>query len=116
EELAQLNEQLQEQAAELEAQNEEMTAMTEELQQANEELHASLIETENARENAERSAAAATEAYRELDQFAYVASHDLKAPLRGIANLAQWLQDDLGESLDGESAEHLQLLQGRVRR
>jgi signal transduction histidine kinase len=59
---------------------------------------------------------AAAEAYRELDQFAYVASHDLKAPLRGIANLAQWIQDDLGDRLVDESAEHMRLLQGRVRR
>ena len=34
---------------------------------------------------------AATEACRELDQFAYIASHDLKAPLHGIVNPAQWL-------------------------
>ena len=32
----------------------------------------------------------------ELKDFAYVVSHDLKAPLRGIANLADWLQEDLG--------------------
>ncbi|HEX2078054.1 MAG TPA: ATP-binding protein [Longimicrobium sp.] len=53
---------------------------------------------------------------RELDQFAYVASHDLKAPLRGIANLAQWIQEDLGDRVTGETAEHMRLLQGRVHR
>jgi light-regulated signal transduction histidine kinase (bacteriophytochrome) len=53
---------------------------------------------------------------RELDQFAYVASHDLKAPLRGIANLAQWIEEDLGDQVTGESREHLRLLRGRVNR
>lgn len=102
EELARLNEQLEEQAAELEAQTEE--------------LQTALSEAEGARDAAELATAAMTEAYRELDQFAYVASHDLKAPLRGISNLAQWIQDDLGEQLAGDSVEHMRLLQGRVRR
>ena len=52
----------------------------------------------------------------ELDQFAYVASHDLKAPLRGIANLAQWIQEDLGDRATREIRDHLALLQGRVHR
>jgi signal transduction histidine kinase len=51
---------------------------------------------------------------RELDQFAYVASHDLKAPLRGIANLSQWIEDDLGDRLDDQSRTHLHLMRGRV--
>nr|MBA3454292.1 GAF domain-containing protein [Deltaproteobacteria bacterium] len=50
----------------------------------------------------------------ELDQFAYVASHDLKAPLRGIANLAEWIEDDLGERMDDQAREHMNLLKGRV--
>lgn len=59
---------------------------------------------------------ALAESNKDLDQFAYVASHDLKAPLRGIANLAQWIQEDIGERLEGESAEHMKLLHGRVQR
>lgn len=51
---------------------------------------------------------------RDLDQFAYVASHDLKAPLRGIANLAQWIEDDLGDRMDDQARHHMQLLRGRV--
>jgi len=53
---------------------------------------------------------------RELDQFAYVASHDLKAPLRGIASLAQWIEDDLGEKLSTENRKHLALLRSRIER
>jgi PAS domain S-box-containing protein len=116
EELALLNQQLADQAVELEAQKEELQTLTEHLQQTNVELESALAATEAARDASERAASAATEAYRELDQFAYVASHDLKAPLRGIANLAGWIQEDVGEGLGPESKEHMRLLQGRVRR
>jgi light-regulated signal transduction histidine kinase (bacteriophytochrome) len=53
---------------------------------------------------------------RELDQFAYVASHDLKAPLRGIANLSQWIEEDLAGALTDDTREQMTLLRGRVHR
>ena len=52
----------------------------------------------------------------ELDRFAYVTSHDLKAPLRAIANLATWLSEDLEGQLSEENQHHLQLMQSRVKR
>ncbi|PSR17132.1 PAS domain-containing sensor histidine kinase [filamentous cyanobacterium CCP3] len=52
----------------------------------------------------------------ELDQFAYVASHDLKAPLRAISNLAEWLGEDLGNQLPPENQHQLELLRSRVDR
>lgn len=53
---------------------------------------------------------------QELDQFAYVASHDLKAPLRAIANLSEWLEEDLNDLLPAENRQQMQLLRGRVHR
>ncbi len=94
----------------------EAARRAEELRIANEELQKALRQAEDARKDAERATAAVSEAYRDLDQFAYVASHDLKAPLRGIGNLAQWIRDDLEGRLEGDTGEHLSLLQGRVAR
>lgn len=53
---------------------------------------------------------------KELEAFAYVVSHDLKAPLRAISNLSQWLEEDLAGHLPPEGKEMLEMLRGRVRR
>jgi PAS domain S-box-containing protein len=53
---------------------------------------------------------------RELDQFAYMASHDLKAPLRAIANLSEWIEEDLDGQLPPENQHQMQLLRSRVHR
>lgn len=53
---------------------------------------------------------------QDLAEFAYVASHDLKAPLRGIEHLTDWLTEDLGDSLPEKSQRHLEQLTQRVRR
>jgi two-component system sensor kinase FixL len=55
-------------------------------------------------------------ANEELEDFAYVVSHDLKAPLRAIGSLADWIETDYHDRLDTEGREHLQLLRSRVRR
>jgi len=55
-------------------------------------------------------------ANEELKNFAYVVSHDLKAPLRAIGSLADWINADQAEKLDAEGKEHLRLLMQRVRR
>lgn len=52
----------------------------------------------------------------ELKDFAYIVSHDLKAPLRAITSLAQWLAADYGDKLDEDGKEQLELLKNRTRR
>jgi signal transduction histidine kinase/CheY-like chemotaxis protein len=51
---------------------------------------------------------------QELDEFSYIASHDLQAPLRGIANLTEWLSKDLEGKLPAENQQQLELIQARV--
>jgi signal transduction histidine kinase len=91
-ELAQLNEQLEERVRQ----------RTSQLEQVNKILLATTSQLEKRNQ--------------ELDQFAYVASHDLKAPLRAIANLSEWLEEDLQHKLDDDTRHNLNLLRGRVHR
>ncbi|MDO9021253.1 MAG: ATP-binding protein [Deltaproteobacteria bacterium] len=53
---------------------------------------------------------------RELDDFAYVTSHDLKSPLRDVRNLVSWITEDVGATLPPTSAQHLKLVNDRVQR
>lgn len=52
----------------------------------------------------------------DLQEFAYVVSHDLKAPLRGIASVADWIAVDFGEVVDDDARENLELMKDRIRR
>ncbi|RNI22467.1 sensor histidine kinase [Rufibacter latericius] len=56
-----------------------------------------------------------TKMNKELDQFAYVVSHDLKAPLRAINNLAEWISEDL-QTNDPDIIKNFSILRGRVQR
>lgn len=52
---------------------------------------------------------------KELDKYAYIVSHDLKAPLRAINNLSEWIVEDMPEMPDAVSA-NFDLLRGRIQR
>ena len=53
---------------------------------------------------------------RELEQFAYVASHDLQSPLRGIVSFSQLLRRRHGERLDADGLEHLAFIENGCKR
>ena len=100
---------------------------TQELSRANEALNKEITERRRAEEalqylnitlehRVERRTAESERRARDLEQFAYVASHDLKAPLRGIANISEWLKEDLQDRLTPETREQLDLLRDRVAR
>lgn len=61
------------------------------------------IEQEKARE--------AKEARDKLSEFAFIASHDLKAPLRGIANQARFLIEDHGDAIEPDARRRLNRMQ-----
>ena len=52
----------------------------------------------------------------ELRDFAFVVSHDLKAPLRAISSLATWISQDYADKLDEDGKDQLELLVQRVGR
>jgi signal transduction histidine kinase len=52
----------------------------------------------------------------EFQEFAHIVSHDLRAPLRAVGQLATWLREDHAENLGEDGEELIDLLQGRLDR
>jgi PAS domain S-box-containing protein len=75
-----------------------------------------ITERKRAEAERERLVRALARSNQDLNEFAYVASHDLKAPLRGITNLSEWLDEDLGPDIPAAAREKLVLMRGRARR
>jgi signal transduction histidine kinase len=53
---------------------------------------------------------------RELQDFAHITAHDLKAPLRAIGTLSEWLATSYAEKFDEEGKQQVKLLVGRAKR
>jgi signal transduction histidine kinase len=53
---------------------------------------------------------------QELNDFAYIISHDLKSPLRSIGSLVDWIINDYSDKFDQEGRNYMSLLVKRVRR
>ena len=81
---------------------------------AAEELRGTLVDLilrqqeEQARQDLERLNAALARSNAELDQFAFIASHDLKEPLRGIQQFSTFLREDYADRLDEEGRTRLE--------
>lgn len=93
---------------------------TRELEQMNEELERRVAErTEELEKRATELESLNQElvrSNRELDSFTYIASHDLKEPLRGIHNYAHFLLEDYGDKLDETGQDKLVTLQRLTQR
>lgn len=70
----------------------------------------------NAMSRLEDANANLVEVNEELEKFAYVAAHDLRSPLRGIANTAAFIREDDGDRLSKSSFRHLDRMEGRIQR
>ena len=82
----------------------------------NRETAAMLDEIRELADRHERTIVDLEASNRELDNFAHIASHDLKAPLRAMALLTEWIEEDGGDQLSGPVREHLVTLRNRVAR
>ena len=82
--------------------NDELTALATSLNSMSRELDKNIIELKN------RNA--------ELNKFAYVVSHDLKAPIRGIHNVVSWIEEDYADELSPELKRYLKIIPQKTRR
>jgi len=86
----------------MDTKHDELTALSKSLNIMSEKLSKNFYELE--RQN------------KELNRFAYVVSHDLKAPLRGIHNVIQWIEEDMGREISPEMRKYLDIIPQRTKR
>jgi len=79
-------------------------------------IRADITERKRAQERQNELMGELKEINEQLNQFAYVVSHDLKAPLRAISSLADWLITDYGDKVGEAGREQFNMLLGRTRR
>jgi signal transduction histidine kinase len=87
---------------------------TSELAKTNEQLQQEIIQRKQSQEKMGELLKEVKSANQELNDFAYVVSHDLKAPLRGISSLSEWLLSDYADKFDSEGRELVNLMIARV--
>jgi signal transduction histidine kinase len=80
------------------------------------ELRQELAERRRAEQELEKSNEDLHQSNKELDDFAYIASHDLKEPLRGIHNFSTFLLEDYADKLDEDGRSKLETLIRLTRR
>lgn len=56
------------------------------------------------------------QANADLDEFTYVASHDLKSPIRGISSLLEWIEEDLGDNNTDAIKTNMERINLRIHR
>jgi len=89
---------------------------TAELTTTNEQLTTEVAEHEKSEKRKAELLDELEKTNKELKDFAYIVSHDLKAPLRGIKTLANWISTDYADKLDEDGKEQIALISSRVDR
>lgn len=82
--------------------NDELSALAVSLNTMSEKLDKNILELKNKND--------------ELNKFAYVVSHDLKAPIRGIHNVTTWIEEDYGDELSPEVKKYLSIIPQKTQR
>jgi signal transduction histidine kinase len=89
---------------------------TRELEQTNRSLQEEIAERKRAEETIRRFAEQLQRSNQDLEQFAYVASHDLQEPLRKIRSFGDLLRGECGDQLTGDAPDYLARMESATQR